>query len=65
MQPISEAVYQKHLTSSPLPLIPFAKWVERLERYTTNANEENIRQVVSCIHEFVVMTSVTDPLPIY
>ncbi|KAF8438365.1 putative aminoadipate reductase [Boletus edulis BED1] len=45
MQPISEALYQKHLTSSRLPLIPFTEWVERLEEEAANTNEENAQRV--------------------
>lgn len=48
MQPVSEAMYQKGLTPSPLPLVRFAEWVERLEKYAVDANEENVRRVVSC-----------------
>lgn len=47
MQFISEAVYQKHLTPSSLPLIPFTEWVERLEKHAVNASEEDVRMVVS------------------
>ena len=45
MEPIREALYQKHhLTSSPLPLIPFSQWVARLDAC---AVEANMRRVVS------------------
>ena len=45
MEPIREAVYQKHhLTSSLLPLIPFSQWVARLDAC---AVEANMRRVVS------------------
>ncbi|KAG6374188.1 hypothetical protein JVT61DRAFT_4841 [Boletus reticuloceps] len=45
MQPISEALYQKHLTPSRLPLIPFTEWVERLEEQAANTTEENAQRV--------------------
>ncbi|KAH0833866.1 putative nonribosomal peptide synthetase [Lanmaoa asiatica] len=45
MQPISEVVYQKRLTSSPLPLIPFSRWVVRLNECAANTSEANIRRV--------------------
>ncbi|KAH0833861.1 putative aminoadipate reductase [Lanmaoa asiatica] len=45
MQSISEAVYKKHLTSSPLPLIPFTQWVARLEKYIVDASGEDVRRV--------------------
>lgn len=47
MQPISEAVYQKHLTSSALALIPFGEWVTRLNACVVDTREANIRRVVS------------------
>lgn len=50
MQPISEAVYQKHLTPSPLPLIPFTEWVARLGKHATDTNEEDVRHVVSTLN---------------
>ena len=48
MQPVSDVVYQKGLTPSPLPLISFTEWVARLERDATDASEENVRRVVRC-----------------
>ena len=48
MRPISEAVYQKQVTPSPLPLIPFTEWVERLDMYAADmTSEEDIQRVVS------------------
>ena len=48
MQPMSEAVYRKDLTSSPLPLIGFSQWVARLnERAVAESmSEANIRRLV-------------------
>lgn len=47
VQPISEAIYQKGLTSSPLPLISFTQWVERLEKHAVDTSEEDVRRAVS------------------
>ena len=46
MQPIAEVVYQQHLTSSLLPLIPFGQWVTRLNACAVDTREANIKRVV-------------------
>ncbi|KAF9244919.1 putative aminoadipate reductase [Melanogaster broomeanus] len=43
MKPISSALYQKNLTSEPLPLVPFDQWVTRLEKYAADASEPAIK----------------------
>ncbi|KIJ61725.1 hypothetical protein HYDPIDRAFT_158984 [Hydnomerulius pinastri MD-312] len=45
MKPISVALQQKNLTPLLLPLVSFGEWVERLEKYATESNEDNIRRV--------------------
>ena len=50
MQFISEAVCRKRLTPSPLPLIPFTEWVERLEMHAVDTNGESVQYMVSRIH---------------
>ena len=47
MQSIRDTLYQRHLTSSPLPLIPFSEWVTRLDVCAVDSSEANIRRVVS------------------
>ncbi|KAF9228211.1 acetyl-CoA synthetase-like protein [Gyrodon lividus] len=45
MKPISSVLYQKSLTSEPLPLVPFGEWVTRLEKCAANMSEDNIRRL--------------------
>jgi hypothetical protein len=62
MQPMRDAVYQKDLTSSLLPLIPFSQWVTRLDACAVDTHEANIRRVVSFPSEMLLFRRKTSDL---
>lgn len=50
MRPVADAIFERKITSAPLPLIPFSEWFEKVESSAKNASEANIKRVVSVFH---------------
>ncbi|KAG0702280.1 putative aminoadipate reductase [Suillus ampliporus] len=45
MRPVTDAIFERKVTSAPLPLIPFSEWLEKLESSAKNASQENIKRI--------------------
>ncbi|KAG2103392.1 putative aminoadipate reductase [Suillus discolor] len=45
MRPVADAIFERKITSAPLPLIPFSEWFEKVESSAKNASEANIKRV--------------------
>ncbi|KAG2050383.1 putative aminoadipate reductase [Suillus hirtellus] len=46
MQPIADALVERKVTSYPLPLVPFAEWLEKLESSAKDLSEETMERIV-------------------
>ena len=51
MRPVADAIFERKITSSPLPLVPFSEWLEKLESSGKIASEENINRIVSVLFQ--------------
>ncbi|KAG2133352.1 putative aminoadipate reductase [Suillus clintonianus] len=45
MRPVADAIFDRKITSVPMPLIPFSEWFEKVELSAKNASEENIQRI--------------------
>ncbi|OAX35330.1 acetyl-CoA synthetase-like protein [Rhizopogon vinicolor AM-OR11-026] len=45
MRPVADAIFERKITGSPLPLVPFSEWLVKLESSTKGASEETIKRV--------------------
>ncbi|KAG2095134.1 putative aminoadipate reductase [Suillus discolor] len=45
MQPIADALVERKVTSSPLPLVPFSEWLEKLESSAKDLGEESMERI--------------------
>ncbi|KAG1819054.1 uncharacterized protein BJ212DRAFT_1567944 [Suillus subaureus] len=45
MRPVADAIFERRITSVPLPLIPFSEWFEKVELGAKNASEANIKRI--------------------
>ncbi|KAG1732129.1 hypothetical protein EDB19DRAFT_1734995, partial [Suillus lakei] len=45
MRPVTDAIFERKVTSVPLPLIPFSEWFDKVELSAKNASGENIKRI--------------------
>jgi hypothetical protein len=46
MQPVADAIFERKVTSDPLPLVPFSEWFAKLESSAKDVSEGNMKRVV-------------------
>jgi hypothetical protein len=56
MQPVADALFEREITSNPLPFIPFSEWLGRLESKAKDVSEANKKHIV-CISMIVCQRS--------
>jgi hypothetical protein len=52
MRPVADAIFERKITSNPLPLVPFSEWLEKLESSAKVASEESINRIVSGLFQW-------------
>lgn len=61
MRPVADAIFERRITSVPLPLIPFLEWFEKVESSAKNASKANIKRIPAIkLLDFMRMMSRSD-----